>query len=387
MPRTMSDESSQGSPDTRTAILGQLSEMSGRQATTQMGSSLTRDERVKAVQDIIDILDTHQVMDECACDMLVDVFGDWMVDDWRDLGGKYSQLRSNLIRHDVYVPHHRITGSMMNSIEVASRPVDEWTDEMMKQYANAPMVYTGSSALQERLTKERVLQDLWSPKQGNVTKGTQDVREEYRQGSATMADKVGAELGIFAAQVSPVVDQHVAHAFIHDLVSVQDVDDVLYRLDTLIPPVKAVNDTSGPEGLVLTMLVFGAYPRPTSVSAPSPSMTRRARAIKMAMAELERFKSTRQVTEALTAKNGPDPETPAISTQVLTWRENAGNGVPGWCALFMVDNGNGMTTTMARSSVKLYNLDVEVETAPQLPRRGRGRGRGKSKNRGRGRGK
>ncbi|PHH49649.1 hypothetical protein CFIMG_007707RA00001, partial [Ceratocystis fimbriata CBS 114723] len=173
--------------------------MSGRQATTQMGSSLTRDERVKAVQDIIDILDTHQVMDECACDILVDVFGDWTVDDWRDLGGKYSQLRSNLIRHGVHVPHHQITGSMMNSIEVASRPVDEWTDEMMKQYANVPMVYTGSSALQERLTKERVPRDLWSvrqwilgaetqgarptqeravrveqPKQGNVTKGTQD---------------------------------------------------------------------------------------------------------------------------------------------------------------------------------------------------------------------
>ncbi|KKF93134.1 hypothetical protein CFO_g4515 [Ceratocystis platani] len=177
--------------------------MSGRQATTQMGSSLTRDERVKAIQEIIDILDTHQVMDECACDMLVDVFGDWTVDDWRDLDGKYHLLRSSLILHGLYVPHHRITGSMMNSIEVASRPVDEWTDEMMKQYAEIPTVFTGNSALQERLTKRKVPRELWNvshwipeaetqgayptqewavrgeqAKQGKVTKGTQDVREE-----------------------------------------------------------------------------------------------------------------------------------------------------------------------------------------------------------------
>ncbi|KAL2885168.1 Ribonuclease H-like domain [Ceratocystis lukuohia] len=211
----MSDESNQGSPDTRSAIISQLSETSDGRATTRMGSSLTRDERIKAIQEIIDILDSHKVMDDCACDMLFDVFGEWTADEWRDLGGMYSRLRSELIRHGVYVPHHRITGSMMNSIEVASHPVDEWTDEMMKQYDTISLVYTGQSALQERLTKEKIPRDLWTvrqwiledktqgarptqeravrvaqPKQGNVTKGTQDVREEYRQESATMADKV-----------------------------------------------------------------------------------------------------------------------------------------------------------------------------------------------------
>ncbi|PHH49519.1 hypothetical protein CFIMG_007749RA00001 [Ceratocystis fimbriata CBS 114723] len=90
-----------------------------------MGSSLTKDERVKAVQDIIDILDTHQVRDEFACDMLADEFGDWTVDDWRDLDGKFNLLRSSLILHGLYVPHHQTTGSMMNSIEVAWRPVDK----------------------------------------------------------------------------------------------------------------------------------------------------------------------------------------------------------------------------------------------------------------------
>ncbi|KKF92041.1 hypothetical protein CFO_g5607 [Ceratocystis platani] len=180
-----------------------------------MGPSLTKEERVKKVQNVIEILDTHQIRDEFARDMLVDEFGDWTVDDWRDLGGKYHLLRSNLILHGLYVPHHRITGSMMNSIEVASRSVNEWTDEMMKQYDEIPTVFTGNSALQERLTKRKVPRELWNvshwtpeaetqgtcptqewavrgeqAKQGKGTKGTQDVREEYRQGSATMADKV-----------------------------------------------------------------------------------------------------------------------------------------------------------------------------------------------------
>ncbi|KAL2887725.1 Integrase [Ceratocystis lukuohia] len=187
--------------------------MSDGRATTRMGSSLTRDERIKAIQEIIDILDSHKVMDDCACDMLFDVFGEWTADEWRDLGGMYSRLRTELIRHGVYVPHHRITGSMMNSIEVASHPVDEWTDEMMKQYDTISLVYTGQSALQERLTKEKIPRDLWTvrqwiledktqgarptqeravrvaqPKQGKVTKGTQDAREEYQQGSATMVE-------------------------------------------------------------------------------------------------------------------------------------------------------------------------------------------------------
>ncbi|KAL2886880.1 hypothetical protein HOO65_050001, partial [Ceratocystis lukuohia] len=205
----MSDESSQESPETRTAILSQLSEMSGRQATTQMGPSLTKEERVKKLQNVIDILVTHQTRDGQARHLVADEFEDWTVEDWRDLdGGRYNMLRSNLILHGLYVPHHRITGSMMNSIEVASRPADEWTDEMMKQYAEIPMVYTGSSALQERLTKEKVPRDLWNvrqwilgaetqgarptqervvrveqPKQGNVTKGTQDVRRRRRDQS------------------------------------------------------------------------------------------------------------------------------------------------------------------------------------------------------------
>jgi hypothetical protein len=50
--------------------------------------------------------------------------------------------------------------------------------------------------------------------------------------------------------------------------------------------VKAINDTAGPDGLVPTLLIFGAYPRMTSMDPPSPSIVKRAIAIRKAMDEL-----------------------------------------------------------------------------------------------------
>jgi hypothetical protein len=43
--------------------------------------------------------------------------------------------------------------------------------------------------------------------------------------------------------------------------------------------VKAVNDTAGPDGLVLTLLVYRAYPRITNLDPPAPSIIDRAAAI------------------------------------------------------------------------------------------------------------
>lgn len=46
---------------------------------------------------------------------------------------------------------------------------------------------------------------------------------------------------------------------------------------------KAINDTVGPDGLVPTLLVFGAYPRITEFDAPSPSISQRSNTLKKAM--------------------------------------------------------------------------------------------------------
>jgi hypothetical protein len=53
--------------------------------------------------------------------------------------------------------------------------------------------------------------------------------------------------------------------------------------------VKAINDSAGPDGIVPTLLVFGAYPRLTEIDPPSPSVTKRAEAIRAATKEVAAF--------------------------------------------------------------------------------------------------
>jgi hypothetical protein len=72
--------------------------------------------------------------------------------------------------------------------------------------------------------------------------------------------------------------------------------------------VKAVNDSAGPDGIVPTLLVFGAYPCITRDSLPSPSITERAKAIYKAIKEVRRLYAERQVNDALAIRNGPNTE-------------------------------------------------------------------------------
>jgi hypothetical protein len=55
--------------------------------------------------------------------------------------------------------------------------------------------------------------------------------------------------------------------------------------------VKAINDTAGPNGLVLTLLLFGAYPRMTDRDPPAATITQRAAAIRKAMDELSKLRA------------------------------------------------------------------------------------------------
>jgi len=43
---------------------------------------------------------------------------------------------------------------------------------------------------------------------------------------------------------------------------------------------KAINDSAGPNGLIPTLLVFGAYPRMVESDAPNPTVIQRAVALK-----------------------------------------------------------------------------------------------------------
>jgi len=50
--------------------------------------------------------------------------------------------------------------------------------------------------------------------------------------------------------------------------------------------VKAVNDTTSLDGLVPTLLVYGAYLRISNLDPPTPSITEQAAAIRKAIAEI-----------------------------------------------------------------------------------------------------
>lgn len=71
--------------------------------------------------------------------------------------------------------------------------------------------------------------------------------------------------------------------------------------------VKAINDSVGPDGLVPTLLVYGALPRlGLPHDKPNPSTFQRAAALRKATQEMSKRFAKRQVQSALNSRNGPD---------------------------------------------------------------------------------
>jgi hypothetical protein len=108
--------------------------------------------------------------------------------------------------------------------------------------------------------------------------------------------------------------------------------------------VKAVNDSAGLDGIVPTLLVFGAYPRMTKDSPPSPSITERAEATHKAMKEIRHLYAKRQINDALAMRNGPNTE-PLLSlplqSDIRVWREK-----DGWDGPYKLLAMDGQTCTI-----------------------------------------
>ena len=89
--------------------------------------------------------------------------------------------------------------------------------------------------------------------------------------------------------------------------------------------VKAVNNTAGPDGLILTLLVYGAYLRISNLDPPAPSIINRATVIQKAIAEIVKLRAKQTVNNALYHRNGPDT-TPIydlpLNSKVFIWRES-----------------------------------------------------------------
>lgn len=62
---------------------------------------------------------------------------------------------------------------------------------------------------------------------------------------------------------------------------------------------KSINHIAGPNDLVPTFLVFGAYPRILEFNSPISTITQRAVIIKNAIKEVQKVRVERQVIDAL----------------------------------------------------------------------------------------
>ena len=70
--------------------------------------------------------------------------------------------------------------------------------------------------------------------------------------------------------------------------------------------VKAVNDTASPNGLVPTLLVYGAYLRIGKLDPPTPSVADRAAIIRKVIAEIVKLRAKQTINNALYYRNGPN---------------------------------------------------------------------------------
>ena len=70
--------------------------------------------------------------------------------------------------------------------------------------------------------------------------------------------------------------------------------------------VKAVNNTASPNGLVPTLLVYGAYLRISNLDPPTLSITERVAIIRKAIAKIVKLRAKQAINSALYYRNGPN---------------------------------------------------------------------------------
>ena len=103
--------------------------------------------------------------------------------------------------------------------------------------------------------------------------GTNFAASEFRQLARAMAVDV-KEVPVEAHNsIGKVERYHAPLRRAYEIIRNEMAGESVDRDMILQMAVKAVNDTAGPNGLVPTLLVFGAYPRLTEMDPPSPSVT------------------------------------------------------------------------------------------------------------------
>ena len=89
--------------------------------------------------------------------------------------------------------------------------------------------------------------------------------------------------------------------------------------------VKAINNTTSPNRLVLTLLVYRAYLRISKLDSPTLSVTDQAAVIRKAIAKIVKLRAKQTVNNTLHHYNGPNTTLVynlLLNSKVLIWRKS-----------------------------------------------------------------
>ena len=99
--------------------------------------------------------------------------------------------------------------------------------------------------------------------------------------------------------------------------------------------IKTVNDTAEANGLVFTLLIFGAYSRMHHLNPSASNIVQRVVVIIKAMNEIKKMMAKKQIRDALNTKNDFDSiinhlHDLSINSEILVWRESNANKSKNW---------------------------------------------------------
>ena len=195
--------------------------------------------------------------------------------------------------------------------------------------------------------------------------GKNFISKEFRQYASTMAVTTKAVPVEAHWSIGTVERYHKVIRRAYAIISKElNVETKFEKELALQIAVKAVNDTAGPNGLVPTLLVFGAFPRMTINSAPTPTTAQRAIAIEKALKEVRKCHAESQVQSALNQRNGPSVTSVhdlPLNSDVLVWRE--GNNSSGsWTGPFKL-----LSIENETCKVQLPNGVIDFRTTTVKP--------------------
>jgi hypothetical protein len=227
---------------------------------------------------------------------------------------------------------------------INSKPVLHIVDEATRYQAGKWLKDMSARITWETLRSCWIDTYLGPPDRITTDAGTNFDSKEFKQLASTVNTKVKIVPVEAHNSIGIVERYHGPVRRAYEIIIEELKDHGISRDAALQMAFKAINDSVGPDGLVPTLLVYGAFPRMTEYDPPSPSIAERATAIKKAIDEVQKQRAKRQVQDALRTRNGPN--TTAIhdlklNSDVLVWRDTKAGQKGHWDGPFRLISKEG----------------------------------------------